>query len=836
MGQVNQIQHDFTAGELTPFFRGRSDQPNFSKGGKIVENLLIKAQGPLVRRPPTKFIVTSINTGVVRLEPVQPNADEGFILEISNLQIRILRSSDDTIVLTIATTYTDAEIDDLRLEGSIDVVYITHEDHPPAILERITDTNWTLTDIEFKDGPFIAQTPEQEDITLQLLTHTFQLRFLATGNPFAGSSVGEFVEYKQQGIFLLAEIDTILDGNEIIVSPVNFVAENLAVNSVFTINTVPTPKLLLSSISTFTTELENSFVRFIDKVDSNTIKWVKVGKYRGFLAGTVTLFDHTEDGVDDSADAMNVIVDPVTFVTTPIDTIITEETNEGTVSSDIDVFSNPRDVGRFLRLFLNEIPVVAKITTVIDDRNVTVSISSGVPLDGVSEDFLNEGRTKNWRFGAFYTGNFPRAVALFQQRFWLAGTKDDPEAFWGSIPNKFFTFSPTDLDGQVLATSAIAAILDGVTLNKIRWMHASQVLFIGTEGAEFRVSSSGILTPITPLDIIAINESKNGSSLPPIEIGGTVLFLQLANQKLREFEFSFQVDKFVTLDISILSDHIFSGDLSAVKMSYQKEPNSVLWLVRSDGQLVGLTFIKEQEIRGWSRHIIGGPSSKVKSVATVRHSGLNEDITYVIVERVINGSTVRYLEKIDKVFIPATPTDDADMIFVDSFKKITGPVAALTPIAGFDHLEGEEVEVVTDGGQRDTVTVSGGSITLPDKIVNQSYIGFSYLPITNLYVPEASLQSETGVGTNRSTIKRIDHIATLLIDSLGISIGPARDQLSLRSFRTTSDPQDNPPPFRTQLERIDYEGDYEFEGDFFIAQEQPYPFNLAAVIMESGSP
>jgi len=828
--EINLNQHDFTAGEISDFSKGRSDQDFFRKGLNLAENMLLKSQGPMVRRPPTKFITTTVSSGVVRLEPMQPNAAEGYVIEFSANQIRMLRSSDDTIVDTVATNYLDGEINDLKLDGSIDVVYITHENHPPAILERITASDFQISDIEFKDGPYEPQTDEQELVNLQITSQTFQLRIVSTGSPYTGAVVGQYVEYKQEGVWLLGQIDTVVSVNEVVISPVSFVAKDLAQNAVYHVNTNPTPSLLLSSATTFRTDLGGAWARILDKQD-NTTKWVRMGKYRGFVAPTVTQWDYTEDGNNDNADAIEIDEGPVTFYSAPIDSVITEETNEGVIVSDADLFESPRDIGRFLRLFLDRSPVVAQITSVTNAREVNVSISSAVPRDGISDNFLNEGRTNNWRFGAFYPGNYPRAVALFQQRLWFGGTPTNKEAFWGSVQNRFFTFSTTDEDGVVQANSSIGAILDGTVLNEIKWLHASQVLFIGTEGGEFRVSSSGVLTPITPLDIVAVNESKNGSDIPPVEIDSTVLFLQLGGQKLREFEFSFQVDKFITLDISILSDHIYKGDLRATEMSFQKEPNSVLWMVRNDGQLVALTFIKEQEIRGWTRHIIGGEDAKVLSIANVRHSNSRGDIPYVVVERVVDGSVQRYIEKIDKVFSPNSSTDTDEMVFVDSYKKFTGPFAANSVYTGLDHLEGYEVTVVIDGAVRKSVTVSGGQVTLEDPIARQVYIGLSYLPIISPYLPEIALNT----GTHRGAVKRIDHLNVLLVDTIGLSAGPSPDQLTLRSFQTTDDPMDNVPPLRSGFERVEFEGDYDREDNYYIAQEQPYPLNIASIVVEEAS-
>ena len=59
-------------------------------------------------------------------------------------------------------------------------------------------------------------------------------------------------------------------------------------------------------------------------------------------------------------------------------------------------------------------------------------------------------------------------------------------------------------------------------------------------------------------------------------------------------------------DMTILSEHITEGGLS--QLAYQQEPNQIIWGVRGDGELIGLTYQREQEVTAWHRHIFGGIS------------------------------------------------------------------------------------------------------------------------------------------------------------------------------------------------------------------------------------
>jgi hypothetical protein len=56
---------------------------------------------------------------------------------------------------------------------------------------------------------------------------------------------------------------------------------------------------------------------------------------------------------------------------------------------------------------------------------------------------------------------------------------------------------------------------------------------------------------------------------------------------------------------------IFAGTTSEpqtilIQLAYQQEPNQIIYAARADGELVGLTYQREQQVTAWHRHIFGG--------------------------------------------------------------------------------------------------------------------------------------------------------------------------------------------------------------------------------------
>ncbi len=173
--------------------------------------------------------------------------------------------------------------------------------------------------------------------------------------------------------------------------------------------------------------------------------------------------------------------------------------------------------------------------------------------------------------------------------------------------------------------------------------------------------------------------------------------------------YNFDTDGYVAPDMTILAEHISETGFN--EMSYQQEPNQIIWAVREDGQLAGLTYQREQQVVAWHRHIFGGSFSTgnavCETVATIPTND-KEYQTWVIIKRTINGVTRRYVEYINQ--FDFDETDNTNFNFLDSQLAYSG--SATTTISGLDHLEGQVVSVLANGATHPDRTVSGGSITL----------------------------------------------------------------------------------------------------------------------------
>ena len=475
------------------------------------------------------------------------------------------------------------------------------------------------------------------------------------------------------------------------------------------------------------------------------------------------------------------------------------------------------DVGRYVRI---DNPAsgtqwgYAKITAVGSTTSVTAD---------VKRDFATTNATANWRLGAWSgTTGYPSAVAFFEQRLAFAASTDQPQTLWLSQSADFENMQPDDGKGAVADDDALDFTVSADQVNAIRWLAPGKNLFLGTIGGEWQVKSNGPL--ITPTDIDVKRQTTFGSAdIAPAQMRGRLLFVQRAARKVLEFTFSFDIDQFLALDMTLLANHVTKGGIT--EMAYQQEPDSTLWCVRADGQLAALTYQPDQQVVGWARYIAGGTfgsgDAVVESVGVIPGSG--QDELWVACKRTVNGTTRRYIEYYAAPF--ETGDDEKLACYSDSALLYNG--AAATTFTGLDHLEGESVSILADGAIHPNRTVTSGQITL-DYAAAKVVVGLGY---THTY---ESLKWEAGApaGTAQGQTKRISGVTLMLLDAATSSIGPDTANLKALNFRDVDDPMDTAVPLFTGEKFVEFEGDFATDTRVVVRGSDPAPFTLLAIAPE----
>lgn len=336
----------------------------------------------------------------------------------------------------------------------------------------------------------------------------------------------------------------------------------------------------------------------------------------------------------------------------------------------------------------------------------------------------------------FEGGNNPATVAFHQQRLVLGGTKDDPASFFMSRTGDYENFRKSR---PLQDDDPVEYMLASGSIDEIRWMASFGDLLIGTSGAEYKATSSG--AAITSSDVqISVQSYWGSSGLAPLIIGQSVMHCQRSGSHVRDLYYSWESDGYAGNDLSLLAPQLVESH-HIMQWAFQQSPGSNIWAVRGDGVLLCLTYMKEQNVYGWSRHVTQG---KVLSVAVI--SGSQEDVVMLVVEREMGGVKKYFLERLAGRFRDADGIGDA--FYVDCGLTSRQETASDT-VGGLGHLEGADVVALADGSPVEGLTVTDGAVTLPyaAKVVT---VGLNYVSALSPLPLETDTQQGATLGKRRA--------------------------------------------------------------------------------------
>jgi hypothetical protein len=465
-----------------------------------------------------------------------------------------------------------------------------------------------------------------------------------------------------------------------------------------------------------------------------------------------------------------------------------------------------------------------------DSGLLIVSVTADTLLIAPSGDLVNESAGSSvtisgdlvaddeYQLGAFSESTgYPSCVSFFEQRLVFANTTNNPQTLFFSVAGDYTNFTQgTDDD------DALTYTIGSNQVNVIRYLTSSRVLLVGTSGGEFAVRAGSVDAPISPTNTQIKRQASYGSAnIQPITTGDVALFVQRAKRKMRELVYNFNTDSYVAPDMTLLAEHITEGLIKEI--AFQQEPDNIVWCVLEDGKFVGMTYRREEEVIAWHEHVIGGTSSSqdygfVESVASIPGSS-DEDEVYIVVRRTIDGSEVRYVERMKPIDFGS---DIEDAFFVDSGLTYSGTAA--TTISGLDHLEGETLSVMANGSVHPNVTVSSGSITL-NRSTTKAHIG---LPFSST-LQTMRIDSGGTEGTSQGKTKRVRDVTLRVYRSVGAKIGPSTSNLELIPFRDSSMAMDEAVPMYTGDKDVEFPSGYETDGFVVVVQDQPLPLTVLAI-------
>lgn len=413
----------------------------------------------------------------------------------------------------------------------------------------------------------------------------------------------------------------------------------------------------------------------------------------------------------------------------------------------------------------------------------------------------------------FTTGTWPGVVSYFQQRKWFGASTNYPQTLWAT---KVGQFNNMDVAIPVQDSDAITAGLVSNQVNAIKSLVSMPSgLLVFTNYGAWQVSGGGVGQPITPASINAVPQAYQGcNDVPPIVVNYDVLYVSYKGNNVRDIAYDFYRNIYAGTDISVFASHLFYG-YTTVEWAYADAPFKLVWLVRSDGTLLCLTVMKEQEVAGWSQHSTDGSFTSVCSITENE-----EDAVYFVVTRNINGTNTQYVERLATRLLSSSINN---AWFLDAALEYSG--AAVATITGLEHLNGETVTAFCNGVVYSGLIVANRQVTLP-AAVTHAVIG---VPYTSKF---QSLYLDLGEPTQQGKRKMVNSLTTRIVESYGLKVGPTFTELVSWNYSV-----------------LDFEGtggNYLYTGDYFrnvsggwdvpgqicIEQDDPYPLTVTGIIPE----
>jgi len=693
-------------------------------------------------------------------------------------------------IYEVATPYSSSNLDTLNYVQSADVLTLVSPNYAPVELRRLGATNWTLQPITFSSS---LSPPQSNGATPSAIEHFYSVI------GFLGNNITD--QWTQPG-------DAVVMNDLTIPGRTNVISWNSVSSALTYLIFKRQPDGSFLQIGT--SRQNNSFVDDGTAIPQDT-GFPKEPQLVPAMAVSATAIAPFSTGVSVTPTGGGTKL--YRYVVTSYNSATHEESiasGEGSASGDLTLS------GGSMLVRWPAVPGVSEYNVYRYSNGLWGFVgTAGSDCTFTDNNILPEtGITPPIQIDPFQgAGNFPRAVTYHEQRRVFGGTVNAPQTLW-------MTRSGTEKN---LGYSIPGRADDGITqrvvsrqANTIRHFMPMTALMLLTSGGEWRIESSdgGALTPNT---FSAKQQGYSGASqATPILTNRTILFAQSRGGHIRELEYSFQQQGYLTTDVSILAPHLF--DYYTVRqMAFSQSPVPIVWSVRSDGVLLGMTYITEHEIRAWHQHKTLG---LFESCCVVEEG--DEDVLYVVVNRTVRSQTVRYIERLhSRRFATA-----ADQFFVDSGLTYTG--APVSEVGGLQHLEGLTVSILADGGVSPPQIVANGRVSL-DGPASKVHIGLAY--VTRGATLPMSLETEAA---GQGAMKNINKVHMRVLASNGFKAGPDFDHLRPVLTRA-EEPYGSPPDLITDESAISMDPHWTKDGLLCFEQSDPLGLMVLGMTLEVAS-
>jgi len=735
-------------------------------------------------------------------------------------------------IVEVTTTYTAAEVFEINYTQSADIIYLSHKSHEPAKLTRTSaHTGWSLSDIDFVDGPYLDE--NITDTTIYASANTGSVTLTASASLFAATDVGRLVRlrevievqhdewkastnYDQNALVRFGDnvykkTDSGTDASGL-TPPVHLSGSETygAITWAYQHSGSGYLKITAFSSATAVTALFKNDAGVLPASvvgSSNTTTRWSLGAFGGtegqpravgfyeerlYFAGTTgqpqTIFgsvsadfeNHTPGTIDDSA---------VNF----------------TIASDkVNVIKHLLPA-RFLQILTTSAEFTlsgGSGTTPVSPTNVNVlrettfGTSDVRPLRaGNSTILIQKGqeKVKEITFDLDTDGLLGIDLSILADHLPRGGLTD---MVWQQEPELVLWF--VHADGRLI----------GLTYDRangaIGWHEHplggkfGEATVTVADYANIAVGSTITLTKSDGTSVTFTSEAAGSSDPADTSLGWRP---NSSNNATADNIFT---------RINAHADFTVANPAAAVVTIKETAPESqgFLTVVTSDSTRLAAT----SEGRAVVESLTSIPSG-------------SEDQIYLSVKRTIDGATTRQISFIKSFYFN---DDITDAFFVDN--GLTYDSTATTTITGINHLEGQTLAVLADGSAHADKIVSGGTVTL-DRSASKVHLGHGYTS----FVETLRLEAGADDGIAQGKIKRIHGVTARFNNTVGAEIGPSTANLDRVPFRDSSMSMNEAVPMFNGDKEVSFPSGYDNDAQIVIQQTQPLPMSVLAIMRRSNT-
>lgn len=734
------VQASLAGGEVSPALFGRIDTAMYQTSLKDCTNFLVRPYGGVRNRPGFRMVnAAKDSSSLIRVIPFVYNVEQAYVLEFGNQYMRVYRDGGQVnlpstpaawvtstayvagqhvsdggtnyycrtshtsgtfatdladgkwyaltgTIVEIPTPWYDGDLAKLRFTQSADVLTVTHEDYLQAQITRASDSSWTCTDFAPEFGPF-EKINDDTSVTVFASAVSGSIMVTANAGIFASGDVGKLFYIGQK------------DWGQAWKSGETIGAAGI-------IRRVGGNYYASKASGTTSTSMPQNIQ---DSWNDGGVDWAFLHPGFGILR--------------------------ITAYPAPV----TESAYAGGTTYALDALVSYG--GKCWKSLQGSNTGHQPDTSPTWWQDITNLRVSGTVIMRIPDAHIAGVTTYKWAFGTWNEEDgYPGCVTYHQQRQFFGGSPMAPQTVWGSCVDDFPNFG---VHTPILDSDAVTYPLAGRQVNQVRHL-------VSLRGALLALTSDSIWTlvgddlggALTPSSVQAKVQFYVGANdVTPVTIGNQCIFVTDKNRAVRDLGYDYQSDSFQGTDLSALASHLLDGH-AITDMAYQ-DTHGCVWMTRDDGLLLGMTYMRDQKVVAWHHHETDGA---FESICVIPEG--NEDVLYAAVNRTIDGTTTRFIERLEEWY----HENQEDNFFLDcglsyngwnttaatvtlSIDPVTGwdvdgavTIEASSPIFSYPGTadQGDAIVFMTPGNKRLVLTILSTSSTTTARAVTNRLVPEGY--------------------------------------------------------------------------------------------------------------